>query len=43
MFELHVGNTPCELTQKDYRYLAEHTEKSVIHPYVKFVLCVDIL
>lgn len=26
MFELHVGNTPCELTQKDYRELAEQTE-----------------
>ena len=26
MFELHVGNTPCELTPKDYRELAEQTE-----------------
>jgi len=26
MFELHVGNTPCELTLKDYRELAEQTE-----------------
>ena len=26
MFELHVGNTPCELTQKDYRELADQTE-----------------
>lgn len=26
MFELHVGNTPCQLTQKDYRELAEQTE-----------------
>lgn len=26
MFELHVGNTPCELTQKDYRELAEQTD-----------------
>ncbi|KZT22085.1 AAA-domain-containing protein [Neolentinus lepideus HHB14362 ss-1] len=26
MFELHIGSTPCELTQKDYRFLAERTE-----------------
>jgi vacuolar protein-sorting-associated protein 4 len=26
MFELHVGNTTCDLTQKDYRELAEQTE-----------------
>jgi len=26
MFELHVGNTPCELTLKDYKELAEQTE-----------------
>jgi len=26
MFELHVGSTPCELTQKDYRDLAEQTD-----------------
>jgi vacuolar protein-sorting-associated protein 4 len=26
MFELHVGNTPCELTREDYRELAEQTE-----------------
>ena len=26
MFELHVGNTPCELTQKDYKELAEQTD-----------------
>ena len=26
MFELHVGNTPCELTREDYRDLAEQTE-----------------
>jgi len=26
MFELHVGNTPCGLTPKDYRDLAEQTE-----------------
>ena len=26
MFELHIGSTPCELTQKDYRELAEQTE-----------------
>lgn len=26
MFELHVGDTPCELTPKDYRELAEQTE-----------------
>ncbi|CAK5279769.1 unnamed protein product [Mycena citricolor] len=26
MFELHVGDTPCEMTQKDYRVLADKTE-----------------
>lgn len=26
MFELHVGTTPCELTHKDYRVLADRTE-----------------
>lgn len=26
MFEIHVGNTPCELTSKDYRVLANRTE-----------------
>lgn len=26
MFEIHVGSTPCELTQKDYRTLGEMTE-----------------
>lgn len=26
MFELHVGSTPCELKQKDYRVLADKTE-----------------
>ncbi|EPQ61144.1 AAA-domain-containing protein [Gloeophyllum trabeum ATCC 11539] len=26
MFELHVGSTPCELTQKDYRFLADRTD-----------------
>jgi vacuolar protein-sorting-associated protein 4 len=26
MFEIHVGNTPCELTQKDYRELGERTD-----------------
>ena len=26
MFEIHVGNTPCELTPKDYRTLADGTE-----------------
>ncbi|KAI9295988.1 AAA-domain-containing protein [Neoconidiobolus thromboides FSU 785] len=25
MFQLHVGNTPCQLTPKDYKYLAENT------------------
>ena len=25
MFELNVGSTPCELTHKDYRYLADMT------------------
>ncbi|KAF8150386.1 AAA-domain-containing protein [Mycena galopus ATCC 62051] len=26
MFELHVGDTPCEMTPKDYRVLADQTE-----------------
>ncbi|KAK0446540.1 P-loop containing nucleoside triphosphate hydrolase protein [Desarmillaria tabescens] len=26
MFQLHVGSTPCELTAKDYRQLADKTE-----------------
>ncbi|TFK44629.1 AAA-domain-containing protein [Crucibulum laeve] len=26
MFEIHVGTTPCQLTPKDYRVLAENTE-----------------
>lgn len=26
MFEIHVGSTPCHLTSKDYRALAEKTE-----------------
>lgn len=30
MFELHVGDTPCELTQKDLRLLADKTDGQVI-------------
>lgn len=30
MFELHVGNTPCELTHKDYRTLADQTDGCVL-------------
>ena len=26
MFEIHVGNTPCQLTPKDYRTLADKTD-----------------
>ena len=26
MFELNVGSTPCELTSKDYKALADRTE-----------------
>ncbi|KAJ1732553.1 Vacuolar protein sorting-associated protein 4 [Coemansia sp. Benny D160-2] len=26
MFQLHIGNTPCTLTQRDYRLLAERTD-----------------
>ncbi|KAJ2464186.1 Vacuolar protein sorting-associated protein 4 [Coemansia sp. RSA 2322] len=26
MFQLHVGNTPCTLTQRDLKMLAEHTQ-----------------
>lgn len=29
MFELNVGSTPCQLSQKDYRKLAEMTEGCV--------------
>ena len=41
MFELHVGNTPCGLTQKDYRDLADQTEGCAIStllapPYLTF-------
>ncbi|KAJ2262352.1 Vacuolar protein sorting-associated protein 4 [Coemansia sp. RSA 376] len=26
MFQLHIGNTPCTLTQRDYKMLAERTD-----------------
>ncbi|KAJ2089096.1 Vacuolar protein sorting-associated protein 4 [Coemansia sp. RSA 986] len=26
MFQLHIGNTPCTLTQRDYKLLAERTD-----------------
>ncbi|KAJ1795470.1 Vacuolar protein sorting-associated protein 4, partial [Coemansia sp. RSA 2399] len=26
MFQLHIGNTPCTLTQRDYRLLADRTD-----------------
>ncbi|KAJ2123332.1 Vacuolar protein sorting-associated protein 4 [Coemansia sp. RSA 2131] len=26
MFQLHIGNTPCTLTQRDYRMLADRTD-----------------
>lgn len=26
MFEIHVGSTPCELSSKDYRVLADNTD-----------------
>ncbi|KAJ1945254.1 Vacuolar protein sorting-associated protein 4 [Kickxella alabastrina] len=26
MFQLHIGNTPCTLTQRDYKVLADRTE-----------------
>lgn len=29
MFELNVGTTPCDLTQKEYRQLADATKGSV--------------
>lgn len=31
MFMLHVGETPCELSQQDYRKLAANTEGYVIY------------
>ena len=30
MFELHVGDTPCEMSPKDYRILADKTDGYVI-------------
>jgi vacuolar protein-sorting-associated protein 4 len=27
MFEIHIGNTPCQLESKDYRTLAERTDR----------------
>lgn len=30
MFELNVGTTPCELSNKDYRYLADNTNGFVL-------------
>ena len=30
MFQLHVGDTPCELTQKDYRLLGDKTDGYVL-------------
>lgn len=30
MFELHVGDTPCQLSHQDYRVLAEQTEGYVL-------------
>jgi len=32
MFEIHVGSTPCELTQKDYRSLAANSDRYVCWP-----------
>ncbi|KAJ9086921.1 Vacuolar protein sorting-associated protein 4 [Entomophthora muscae] len=26
MFELHIGETPCQLSQRDFKYLADQTE-----------------
>lgn len=30
MFQLHVGDTPCQLTPKDYRLLADKTDGCVV-------------
>lgn len=30
MFELNVGSTPCEVTPKEYKQLAQKTEGCVI-------------
>lgn len=40
MFELHVGSTPCELTHKDFRTLADKTEgcQSVPRSLFNFLL-----
>lgn len=32
MFELHVGSTPCQLTAKDYRELANKTDGYHLFP-----------
>lgn len=29
MFQLHIGDTPCQLAAKDYRLLAEKTDGCV--------------
>lgn len=34
MFEIHVGSTPCELTQKDYRTLAHNSEGYVLTVFI---------
>lgn len=33
MFQLHVGDTPCELTQKDYRQLGDMTDGYDLNPF----------
>lgn len=33
MFELHVGDTPCEMSPKDYRLLADKTDGYVASKY----------
>jgi vacuolar protein-sorting-associated protein 4 len=43
MFELHVGTTPCELSQKDYRVLAERTEGCVCRVSLSYYPPSDIL
>ena len=36
MFELHVGDTPCELSPKDYRLLADKTDGYVLGRFVRW-------
>ena len=38
MFQIHVGSTPCELTQQDYRTLAKHSEGYVFDTMMRILV-----